>query len=347
MGKTLPSESACRRKAAEMREREIDRVKNLIHEQKTFLVVDESEISDIKYLNVLVGLLDEPDKTYLIACEVLPKSPTAQSICQEIYDCLRFFDVTRNNFCLLLSDAARYMQAAGKTLKNMYPQLFHVTCVAHLLHNCALRVKAKYPAVDDLIACVKAATVTNKTRQAMFEAFGKPPQPITTRWASWLQATFYCATNLTSVRDIVDRFEGSGLLVEQAKVSIDAQSLPQDLMKINTEYKSLASLVLQMEDTKYNDLTNNDLTKLGFGDDSCAIAAYIRKRLEKNLSEIMAMNRQEISPTAYGLLQHCQPTTASVERNFSMLNKLLAKERNFLPDNVLHYMCVHYNLSTN
>ena len=70
IGKTLPSESACRRKAAEMGEREIDRVKNLIHEQKIFLVGDESEISGIKYLNVLVGLLDEPDKTYLIACKV-------------------------------------------------------------------------------------------------------------------------------------------------------------------------------------------------------------------------------------------------------------------------------------
>ena len=144
IGKTLPSESACRRKAAEIGEKEIDRVKNLIHEQKIFLVVNESEISGIKYLNVLVGLLDEPDKTYLIACKVLPKSPTAQSICQEIDDCLRFLDVIRNSFCLLLSDAARYMQATGKMLKNMYPQLFHVTCVAHLLHNSALRVKAKY-----------------------------------------------------------------------------------------------------------------------------------------------------------------------------------------------------------
>ena len=214
IGKTLPSQSACRRKAAEIGEREIDRVKNLIHEQKIFLVADESEISGIKYLNVLVGLLDEPDKTYLIACKVLPKSPTAQSICQEIDDCLRFLGVTKNNFCLLLSDAARYMQAAGKTLKNMYPQLFHVTCVAHLLHNCALRVKAKYPAVDDLIACVKAATIKSKTRQAMFEAIGKSPQPIIIRWASRLQAAFYNATNLPSVRDIVDRFEGSGLLVE-------------------------------------------------------------------------------------------------------------------------------------
>ena len=347
IGKTLPSETACRRKAAEMGEREIDRVKSFIHQQKIFLVVDESDISGSKYLNVLAGLLNEPDKTYLIACKVLPKSPTAQSICQEIDDCLRILDVARNNFCLLLSDAARYMQAAGQTLKNMYPQLFHVTCIAHLLHNCALRVKANYPAVDDLIACVKAATVKNKTRQAMFEAIGMPPQPIITRWASWLQAAFYYADHLPTVQDIVGRFEGSGVLVERAKTSVNARSLPHDLMKIKTECQSLASLVLRMEDSKYTiRAAHSDLSALSLGDDSCDIAAYIKKRLEKNgLTDIMAMNRPEISPTVYGLLQDCQPTTASVERSFSMLNKLLAKDRNFLPENVQHYICVHYNLS--
>ena len=144
----------------------------------------------------------------------------------------------------------------------------------------------------------------------MFEAIGKPPQPVTTRWASWLQAAFYYATNLPSVRDIVDRFEGSGLLVERAKVSINAQSLPQDLMKINTEYKSLASLVLQMEDTKYIiRAAYNDLTKLGFGDDSCAIAAYIRKRLEKNdLSEINGHESSEFFQlfTAYSNIANPQ-----------------------------------------
>ena len=58
------------------------------------------------------------------------------------------------------------------------------------------------------------------------------------------------------------------------------------------------------------------------------------------------MNRQEIAPAVYGLLQECQPTSASVERSFSMLNKLVAKDRNFLSENVKHYICVHYNLST-
>ena len=282
LGKNLPYESSCRKKVVEMGDMEINKVKNLIHGQKIFLVVDESDISETKYCNVLVGLLDKPDKTYLIACKVLSGPPTAQSIYQEIYDSLRFMNVARNDICLLLSDAARYMVAAGSTLKNMYPQLFHVTCVAHLPHNCALLVKAKYPAVDNLTACVKAATIKNKTRQALFAAIGKPPQPVITRWASWLQAAFYYAKNLPAVRDIVCGFEGSGILVERAKNSVNAEGLSRDLMKIKTEYNCLAGLVLKMEDTKYTiRAAHNDLENLDFGNNSCGIVPYITKRLKK------------------------------------------------------------------
>jgi len=41
------------------------------------------------------------------------------------------------------------------------------------------------------------------------------------------------------------------------------------------------------------------------------------------------MERQDISPAVCSLLQNSQPTTASVERSFSMLKKTLAKDRKF------------------
>ena len=65
------------------------------------------------------------------------------------------------------------------------------------------------------------------------------------------------------------------------------------------------------------------------------------------MMDITKMSRQEVAPAVYCLLRRCQPTTAAVERSFSMLNKLLATDKNFLPKNVKCNMCVHYNLSTN
>ena len=77
----------------------------------------------------------------------------------------------------------------------MYPKLFHVTCVAHLLHNCAMKIKSHFEDVDQLIAKVKAVTIKNKTRQAKFSAIGCPSQPVPITWGNWFNAALYYAKN--------------------------------------------------------------------------------------------------------------------------------------------------------
>ena len=68
-----------------------------------------------------------------------------------------------------------------------------------------------------------------------------------------------------------------------------------------------------------------------FDDDPCAIKDYINKRLSNSyLETIINCTNLTIDPTSYALLQKAQPTSAAVERSFSMLNKLLRKHRNFL-----------------
>ena len=58
------------------------------------------------------------------------------------------------------------------------------------------------------------------------------------------------------------------------------------------------------------------------------------------------MERQDISPALYHMLQNFQPTSAFIERSFSMLKKLLAKDRNFKVESVRHYVILHFNAST-
>ena len=65
-----------------------------------------------------------------------------------------------------------------------------------------------------------------------------------------------------------------------------------------------------------------------------------------NISEIINMERQDILPAVYHMLENFQPTSASVERSFSMFKKLLAKDRNFKVKNVRHYMILHFNASS-
>ena len=83
----------------------------------------------------------------------------ATSFLKAVDDAVKNFGIKRSFVCLLLSDAAKYMIAAGITLKSLYPKLFHMTCVAHLLHNCATKIKSRFEDVDQLIAKIKPVTI--------------------------------------------------------------------------------------------------------------------------------------------------------------------------------------------
>ena len=84
---------------------------------------------------MLVGSLDAPNQTFLVTCHPLDRGRNVNSsiILHTVDDILRQLEIKRENFSLFLTDAARYMSSAGKTLTELYPSLMHVTCVAHLL----------------------------------------------------------------------------------------------------------------------------------------------------------------------------------------------------------------------
>ena len=141
------------------------------------------------------------------------------------------------------------MSSAGKRLKELYPSLMHVTCVAHLLHNCAMRVRAHFKNIEKVITTIKAATIKNKDRKKDFHDAGlpSPPDPVITRWATWLRTALYYSENLPAVRTIVNNdWTSAGLLVSIAKDAINVEGLVLDLVKIN-QYRTLAANVEFLE----------------------------------------------------------------------------------------------------
>ena len=62
-----------------------------------------------------------------------------------------------------------------------------------------------------------------------------------------------------------------------------------------------------------------------------------------DISKIVNMERPDILPTVYSLLQHSQPTTASVQRSFFVLRKLLVTDRYFKVENVQQYIILLFN----
>ena len=224
----------------------------------------------------------------------------------------------------------------------MYPKLLHVTCIAHLLHKCTIRIKSSYPEVDNLIASIKSSIVKNRTRAAQFDALGIPPTPVVTRWGSWINAALYYAKNLPEVKEIVNSWSGDGVLVRQAQISINKEVVVSQLAETSSNYADLPRIIVRIEGAKSTiKEANVALNKLvgKFGSDPLNITEYIAKRLKANdFKVILDLSREDLAPSLYGKLQSCQPTSAAVERSFSMLKCFFAKDRNFSDKNISSYM---------
>ena len=123
--------------------------------------------------------------------------------------------------------------------------------------------------------------------------------------------------------------------------------LAGQLLKIKDQYECLVVFIEKMESAKYTiKEAVQAIQELDYGEDTCNINQYIKKTMQNNdNSKIINMERQDISPAVYHMLQNFQPTSASVEKSFSMLKKLLDKDRNFKVENVRHYMILHLNSS--
>ena len=88
----------------------------------------------------------------------------------------------------------------------------------------------------------------------------------------------YYAKNLPEVKAIVKSFVGSGILVTQAKVSLQKRALAGQLLKLKDQYERLVKLIEKMESAKYTmKEAVQAIQELDFGEDTCNINQYIKK----------------------------------------------------------------------
>lgn len=120
----------------------LKKIHNKIINQIKNITILKTTIGKDTYSHTLIATIDNPSQTYLV--EPLNKSFNGADVCQMIDSTIKFFEIKQEIFFLFLSDAARYMVSPGKSLKISYPELFNMTCTAHLLHNCCLNILSNY-----------------------------------------------------------------------------------------------------------------------------------------------------------------------------------------------------------
>lgn len=141
-------------------------------------------------------------------------------------------------------------------------------------------------------------------------------------------------------------FENDGKIVENAKLSVLDDEVLWELLELERKYFFILDLIENAESVSYSvEKAIKDVNEIKIVDDICNINDYISARKSTNdIFTIPLMPNKNLTPSTYACILKSQATSISVERSFSMLNKLNAKDRNFKDENFHKYIILHYNL---
>ncbi|PSN51684.1 hypothetical protein C0J52_09598 [Blattella germanica] len=259
----------------------------------------------------------------------------------------------RENILLFVTDAAPYMIKAGKGLKMLYPKMIHVICLAHAIHRVAEEVRGNYPEVDKLISNVKKIFTKTPLRVQKFKneapSLPLPPQPVLTRWCTWLDAAVYHCNNYDTLKKIIHSFDpADATSIKTAQDLFTITNMKNDLAYLKSNFGFLSSKITQLE---YSGIQLSDAVnivkytgqelKSAKGTVAANVSAKFVTVLEKNsgffelydISEILCGNKPssdlklQFSPCDINSFKYAPITSCDVERSFSHYKSILSDNR--------------------
>lgn len=220
--------------------------------------------------------------------------------------------------------------------------------------------------VNLFIFCFIQAPARKHKFQRMFPGTVLPPQPIITRWGTWIEAAIYFAEHFDKIKAFLDELDArDAKSIEKAKVVILVPSLKKDLAFIKSNFECLVTSV-------------NKLQARGMSlDESLEIVESVhiklksmRRRTEfaekfdrviarnkgflvmKEVSTILGTGKatksdefiEALSPDELNAFSFAPITSCDVERSFSKYNQVLRDlRRSFLFENLKMHVVIYCN----
>ncbi|KAF7685135.1 hypothetical protein CDIK_4116 [Cucumispora dikerogammari] len=179
---------------------------------------------------------------------------------------------------VMISEAASYIKKSVLVLGPLFPNIRHLTCIAHLFYNCAMQIKSFYKNVDHLIFSIKSLTFKNNTKKQIFISVSTLSDLVVTRWGTWLEAAFYYAKHFVKIKHIVNEITGTSILLENAKESVNFETLHFSLTKIFECYKPVLNNIDLITSSDFSIAkSSKTIQVLEFGCDPVNISDYIKK----------------------------------------------------------------------
>ncbi|KAL4119419.1 hypothetical protein QTP88_012228 [Uroleucon formosanum] len=105
------------------------------------------------------------------------------------------------------------MVKTGDALKVFYPNIIHVTCVAHMLN----RVAEKLPSRIQLY-------------KEMLPGLLLPPEPVIIRWGTWIETVIFNTNNYEGIKSVIEKLDNdSSASVDNCKKLFNLPTVKNDL----------------------------------------------------------------------------------------------------------------------
>lgn len=375
----IPSESTLRKGYVDdIYNETMDKIRKIISDKKIWVSIDETTDVQGRYIaNVIVGTLEENNagNIFLLNSDELEKAnhSTISKLFDRSMSILWPAGIQHDNVLLFLSDAAPYMVKSGEVLKSLYSKMIHVTCVVHGLHRVAEEVRSQFPVVDKVISSVKKIFRKAPSRLLVFKTEAPniplPPEPIVTRWGSWINASIYYCENFGIIHRVIFMLDrDDAVSIKDAQDNIIKPGLENNLTYIKSNF---AKLTLAIEQLQRQHMHLSDSLKIvqdiqkSFetlnGPNGKAVQNKFNQVQEKNhgLSALVKISQvltgedtfqnldglpEDLNCNDLTFFKFAPVTSVDVERSFSAYKTLLSNNRrSFKFENVRKHLIVQCN----
>jgi len=186
-----------------------------------------------------------------------------------------------------------------------------------------------------------------------------PPNPVLTRWGTWLEAALFYADNFLKYKKVVSELEDDAVSVVKVKAVLSKQTLVKELAFIKSHAAHLPATMTSLEGRSFS--LDEQLAVLSTVEDKLKSVpkkeggGKLREKFDstfnvKNsgLQHLKRVNAgiipDDMSPEVLSCLRYVHLTSVEVERSFSAFKQILSDRRhNCIDINLERTLIVNFN----
>ena len=326
-------------------------IRTAFQDNYVWVSIDETTDAYGRYMyvvNVVAGPLDGSSSLYLIDVQYV-KASNHSTIAHVLIDALNNIlgsEKAMVKVLNLLTDAASYMLKMAKGVAALLPNCLHFTCLTHGIHRLAESLRSLHPSVDKLVSNVKKVFVKSPSRRSSFKKVNPgvplPPEPVTTRWGTWISAVLYYAEHFEAVKKALYEIDSTdAAAISTAQELMESQKVREELAYITANFANVPKIIQELQKDNRGHADLKIFIKFMKSLESHPVlrekmAAVVgRNALLSKLSAILRITVPYVPyiprdaevpalpPAALVAYTHAPLTTVDVERSFSQCKAVL------------------------